>query len=47
MKLIWKFNLVLLGIFALGFLVAGYVSYKALQANAQPKLVLTGLMLSL
>ena len=29
MKLIWKFNLVLLGIFALGFVVAGYISYQA------------------
>ena len=27
MKLIWKFNLVLLGIFMLGFAIAGYVSY--------------------
>lgn len=39
MKLIWKFNLVLLGIFALGFLVAGYVSYKALQANAREEVL--------
>jgi len=39
MKLIWKFNLVLLGIFALGFLVAGYVSYRALQANAREEIV--------
>ena len=39
MKLIWKFNLVLLGIFALGFLVAGYVSYHALQANAREETV--------
>lgn len=35
MKLIWKFNLVLLGVFVLGFLVAGYVAYSNLQANAR------------
>ena len=39
MKLIWKFNLVLLGIFILGFLVAGYVSYRALQANAREEIL--------
>lgn len=39
MKLIWKFNLVLLGIFALGFLIAGYVSYRALQANAREEIL--------
>jgi protein-histidine pros-kinase len=39
MKLIWKFNLVLLGIFVLGFLVAGYVSWKALQANAREEVL--------
>ncbi len=39
MKLIWKFNLVLLGIFALGFLIAGYVSYNALQANAREEIL--------
>jgi HAMP domain-containing protein len=39
MKLIWKFNLVLLGIFLLGFLIAGYVSYRALQANAREEIL--------
>jgi len=39
MKLIWKFNLVLFGIFALGFLVSGYVSYHALQANAREEIL--------
>jgi protein-histidine pros-kinase len=39
MKLIWKFNLVLLGIFALGFLIAGYISYRALQANAREEIL--------
>ena len=39
MKLIWKFNLVLLGIFVLGFVVAGYVSYHALQANAREEIL--------
>jgi protein-histidine pros-kinase len=39
MKLIWKFNLVLAGIFVLGFLVAGYVSYTALQKNAREEIV--------
>lgn len=39
MKLIWKFNLVLLGVFALGFVVAGYVSHNALQANAREETV--------
>jgi protein-histidine pros-kinase len=35
----WKFNLVLLGIFVLGFVVAGYVSYQVLQANAREEIV--------
>ncbi|HLX28568.1 MAG TPA: DUF3365 domain-containing protein [Casimicrobiaceae bacterium] len=39
MKLMWKFNLVLLGIFMLGFVVAGYVSYQVLQANAREEIV--------
>jgi len=39
MKLIWKFNLVLLGIFVLGFLIAGYISYQALQANAREEIL--------
>ncbi|MGE5172159.1 MAG: DUF3365 domain-containing protein [Rudaea sp.] len=39
MKLIWKFNLVLLGIFLLGLAVAGYVSWRELQANAREEIV--------
>lgn len=39
MKLIWKFNLVLLGIFLLGFAISGYVSYNVLQANAREEIV--------
>src|SRR3954471_9754281 len=39
MKLIWKFNLVLLGIFLLGFAIAGYVSYGVVQANAREEIV--------
>jgi len=39
MKLIWKFNLVLLGIFIVGFVVAGYLSYKALQQNAREEIL--------
>ena len=39
MKLIWKFNLVLLGIFVLGFVIAGYVSYTALQKNARQEIL--------
>ena len=39
MKLIWKFNLVLLGIFVLGFFIAGYISYRALQENAREEIL--------
>ena len=39
MKLIWKFNLVLFGIFLLGFAIAGYVSHSALQANAREEII--------
>jgi len=39
MKLIWKFNLVLVGIFVLGFLIAGFISYQALQANAREEIL--------
>jgi protein-histidine pros-kinase len=39
MKLIWKFNLVLFGIFVLGFLISGYVSYNALQKNAREEIL--------
>jgi HAMP domain-containing protein len=39
MKLIWKFNLVLIGIFLLGFAIAGYVSYRVVQDNAREEIV--------
>ncbi len=39
MKLIWKFNLVLLGIFILGFGISGLVSYRMLQANAREEIL--------
>lgn len=38
MKLIIKFNLVLLIIFVLGMMVTGYVSYELLQANARAEI---------
>jgi HAMP domain-containing protein len=38
-KLIWKFNLALLAIFALGFVVASFVSYRVLQANAREEVL--------
>ena len=39
MKLIWKFNLVLLSLFLLAFAIAGYVSYGVVQANAREEIV--------
>ncbi|MEO8345208.1 MAG: DUF3365 domain-containing protein [Betaproteobacteria bacterium] len=39
MKLIWKFNLVLLGIFLVGFAVAGYISHNVLQKNAREEVL--------
>ena len=39
MKLIWKFNLVLLGIFILGFGISGFVSYRMLQNNAREEIL--------
>jgi HAMP domain-containing protein len=39
MKLIVKFNLVLFCVFAIGFLVAGYVSNKLLQRNAKQEIL--------
>lgn len=38
MKLIWKFNLVLLLVFAVGFLAAGIISYNLLQRNAKQEI---------
>ncbi len=39
MRLIWKFNLMLLAIFALGFAVAGFSSWRVLQANAREEVL--------
>lgn len=39
MKLAWKFNLVLLGIFVLGFVIAGLASHRVLQANAREEIL--------
>ena len=39
MKLILKFNLALLALFACGFAVSGYVSYRVLQANASDEIL--------
>lgn len=39
MKLAYKFNLVLLGIFVLGFVFAGYVSHRVLQSNARQEIL--------
>ncbi len=35
MRLIWKLNLVLLGIFLVGLAISSYVSYNVLQKNAR------------
>ena len=39
MKLLWKFNLVLLLLFAVGFLAAGLISNNLLQRNAKQEIV--------
>jgi protein-histidine pros-kinase len=39
MKLMWKFNLVLLAVFVVGFILTGFVSYSVLQANARQEIV--------
>ena len=39
MKLIWKFNLVLLAIFVLGFAISAVVSYRMLQSNAREEIL--------
>jgi protein-histidine pros-kinase len=39
LKLIWKFNLVLLAIFATGFVIIGTVSYLVLQSNARAEIL--------
>jgi protein-histidine pros-kinase len=38
-KLVWKFNFVLLGIFLVGFAIAGLVSHRVLQANAREEIL--------
>ena len=38
-KLVWKFNLVLLAIFVIGVGVAALVSHRVLQANAREEIV--------
>ena len=39
MKLIWKFNLALLVLFANGFTISGYLTYRVLQANARDEIL--------
>jgi protein-histidine pros-kinase len=39
MKLMWKFNIVLLALFAVGFILTGFVSYSVLQANAREEIL--------
>jgi len=39
MKLIWKFNLVLLGVFIVGFVAAGYVSKRMLMESARDEVL--------
>ena len=42
MKLIWKFNLVLSGIFLLAYVASAIVAYYVLQANAREEVLRTG-----
>ncbi|MET0442209.1 MAG: signal protein, partial [Casimicrobiaceae bacterium] len=42
MKLIWKFNLVLAGIFLIAYAAAALVAYGVLQANAREEVLRTG-----
>jgi protein-histidine pros-kinase len=39
MKLMWKFNLVLLALFVVGFTLTGVISYNVLQANAREEIL--------
>jgi HAMP domain-containing protein len=39
MKLMWKFNIVLLALFAVGFVLTGFISYSVLQANAREEIL--------
>lgn len=42
MKLIWKFNLVLAGIFLIAYAAAAIVAYTVLQSNARDEILRTG-----
>jgi protein-histidine pros-kinase len=42
LKLIWKFNLVLAGIFLIAYAIAAVVAYSVLQANAREEVLRTG-----
>jgi len=39
MKLMWKFNIVLLALFAVGFILTGAISYSVLQSNAREEIL--------
>jgi len=39
MKLMWKFNLVLLALFVVGFALTGFISYSVLHANAREEIL--------
>ena len=39
LKLIWKFNVVLLAIFLVGFALTGTISYTVLQSNAREEIL--------
>jgi HAMP domain-containing protein len=39
MKLMWKFNIVLLALFAVGFILTGFISYSVLQSNAREEIL--------
>ena len=39
MKLMWKFNIVLLAVFVVGFVLTGFISYGVLQANDREEIL--------
>ena len=39
MKLMWKFNIVLLALFVVGFILTGVISYSVLQSNAREEIL--------
>ena len=39
MKLMWKFNIVLLALFAVGFTLTGVISYSVLHSNAREEIL--------